>query len=171
MPALHSFPSTPRVLHVHSISCSLLIITVIFVITPTCVVLHYATLAIPSYGLITPITKNPMFFPLVVPRLRWLVVRFPPRRFDLAPRTSSVKFVFNKVALEKVTDRYFGVMPRHSSIIRTTEMGPLHAADPQRYSLTPIQGNTYRNYNPVGLGDKFNNKTTGKVRVVGRQEG
>jgi hypothetical protein len=69
-PALHSFSSTPCVLHVHSISYSLLIITVIFVITPTCEALHYATLAILSYALITPFSKKPMFFPLVVPRLR-----------------------------------------------------------------------------------------------------
>ena len=89
-----------------------------------------------------PFSKKPMFFPLVVPRLSRLVTRFPPQRSDLAPRTNSVRFVFNEMALEQVTDRYFCIMPRHSSITRATQMGPLHAADPQRYSLTPIHGNT-----------------------------
>ena len=80
----------------------ILIITVIFVITPTYESLQYATLAIHSYALITPFSNKPTFFPLVVPRLRPLVARFPSRRYDFVPRTSSVKFLFNKVALTDI---------------------------------------------------------------------
>jgi hypothetical protein len=141
-PTLHSFSSTPYVLHVQSISCSLLIIILVYVITANCKALHCATGTIPSSALITPFSKKPMFFPLVVPRFIWLVAGFPPRRPDLAPRTSNVRFVFSKVALERVTERHFCITPHHSSITQATEIGPLQAADQNRNKLIPMQRNT-----------------------------
>jgi hypothetical protein len=161
-PALHSFSSTPCVLHVHSIPCSLLIITVIFVITQTCVALHYATLAIHSYALITPFSNKPMFFPWVIPRLRRLVARFPSRRFDLFPRTSSVRFVFKKVALTDIWVSCHVVYPLFGRRKWAHYMLQTHrdTASPQ---YKGIQIN--RNYIPVSLGDKFNIRTEQQVKL------
>jgi hypothetical protein len=115
-----------------------------------------------SYALITPFSHKPMFFPLVVPRQRRLVASFPSRRFDLVPRTSSVRFVFNKVALTDIWVSFHVIYPSSGRRKWAYCMLQTHR-DTASPHYKGIQIN--RNYIPVGLGDKFNIRTEQQVML------